>query len=173
MLGGSPRALYEVQYNQNVQSIQDMLAIGFLTEAQAADLLAMVDGLLEEARHMPHMTGEELADALIFGLPALYQLSIAESLPQTFMARNNAPVLIIHGDRDFQILTEQDFNVLVRHTQDMPHVTAIMYDDLNHLFMRALRQEGERVVDIMEYRVPGTVDRQLLQDVLDWLNALG
>jgi len=179
MLGGSPRRLYEISHDQNIQLItdalndlDDLIAAGVISQEEADDLLAAsldtVSNALEEARNMPNMTEDELADAVIFGLPAVYQLSIAESLPQIFIARNTTPVLILHGDRDFQVFTEEDFNVLVNYTQGMAHVQTILYDNVNHMFM----QSQTAYNDTRDYMPTGRVYEQVLRDIVAWITSL-
>ncbi|MCL2361324.1 MAG: stalk domain-containing protein [Defluviitaleaceae bacterium] len=179
MMGGSPRRLYEISYDQNMQVITDalndlpdLIAAGVISQEEADAILTanldIIASALEEARNMPNMTEAELAEAVIFGMPAIYQLSIVESLPQIFMARNTTPVLILHGDRDFQVFTEQDFNVLVSYTQGMAHVQSILYNNVNHMFMQSQTSYN----DIRDYMPTDRVYEQVLRDILAWINSI-
>ena len=179
MLGGSPRPLYEISYDQNMQLItnalddlHDLVTAGVISKEDADAMLAanleIIANALDEARNMPNMTEAELAETMIFGMPAVYQLSIVESLPQIFIIRNTKPVLILHGDRDFQVFTEQDFNVLVSYTQGIEHVQTILYDNVNHMFMQSQTSYN----DIRDYMPTDRVYEQVLRDILAWINSI-
>jgi len=173
LLAAPARPMFEVSASQmiqaNIDAINDLIAAGAMTQEEADELLASImvaiGELLEEAQNMPNMTEAELAEAEIFGAPAIYQLSWAESPPQIFITRNTFPVLILHGDRDWQVLTEEDFNVLVNYTQGMAHVQAILYDNVNHIFMQSQTSYN----DIRDYAPVDRVYNQVLRDIVDWI----
>ena len=166
LLGASPRPLFEIQYDQNVQSINDALVAGQISQEEADGLLAMVSDMLEEAQNLPNLTDEEMKDMLIFGLSAMYQRSLMDSLPLPIISRNVIPTLILHGDRDFQVWADSDFKVFVQHTQDYAHVQTILYDGLTHIFTPAQTDFN----DLREYMVAGCVDERVLWDIVDWIN---
>jgi len=165
LLAGSPRPLFEISYDQNIQSINDSLSAGLLSQEQADGLFAMVAAMLEEAQNLPNMTEEEMQGALIFGVPAIWQRSLYDSLPLPIISRNAIPTLILHGDRDFQVFTESDFNVFVEHTEGYAHVQTILYDGITHIFTPAQTDFN----DIREYMIAGRVDAQVLRDIVDWI----
>jgi hypothetical protein len=166
MLAGSPRALHEIGRDQGVQATNDMLAEGIITQEIADEWMEYYEGLLEEGARLTEMTGEELLNTVIIGMPAIYHLSIIESLPLRYIQRNQTPVLIIHGDRDFQVFTEPDFRMLEGATRELDYVTAILYDNVNHLLM----QSRTGYNDMREYMVAGRVDEGVLRDIVSWVN---
>jgi len=168
MLAASPRALYEVSYDQNHQHIGIALEMGAMSEDEAEYFLAMVAELLEEARNMHEMTRDELRGTMIFGLPGLYQLSIVESLPLPFISRNDTPVLILQGDRDFQVTADVDFQIFLDYTSDMAHVTAILYENVNHIFMLSQTPYN----DLRDYMLTGNVYERVLRDIIEWVKGL-
>jgi len=169
IMASSPRPLHMLWYDQSVQGINDMVNAGMLSQADADIMFAELTAQMEVALNMPNMTEYELQNTMLFGmLPALYEMSVVESLPIPFIERNDTPVLILHGGRDFQT-TDVDFQLFLDATEGMAHVTAIRYAGLNHLMMTAYRQYGELVLDIMEYAIAGRVDAQVLRDIVDWI----
>ena len=166
LLGASPRPLFEIQYDQNVQSINDALFAGEISQEEADGLLAMVSDMLEEAQNLPDLTDEEMQEMSAFGLPAIYQRSLMDSLPLPIILRNGIPTLILHGDKDFQVWTDSDFNVFVQHTQENVHVRTILYDGVTHIFTPAQTDFN----DLREYMVAGHVDERVLWDIVDWIN---
>jgi pimeloyl-ACP methyl ester carboxylesterase len=168
LLGASPRPLFEVQYDQNIQVINDAVLAGQMSQEEADGNLAMVAAMLEEAQNLPNLSDEEMQGMLVFGLSAIYQRSILDSLPLPIISRNTIPTLIMHGDRDFQVWTDSDFNVFVEHTQGYAHVQTILYDGLTHLFTPAQTDFN----DIREYMVRGRVDGQVLRDIVEWIKNI-
>jgi len=165
ILAASPRALYEVSYHQNVQDIDIALELGVISQEEADIHLAMAAMLLEEARSLLQLSAEELQGEMVFGFPGVWQLSVLESLPLPFISRNDTPVLILHGTRDWQTPAEPCFQMFIDYTRDMGHVTAILYDNINHLLMYSQTPYN----DLRDYMVPGNVYEQLLRDILDWV----
>jgi len=172
IMASSPRPLHLIWYDQSVNIIRDRVDTGTITQAEADAELAMLATQLEEAKNMPNMTQEELATTFLFNMfPATYELSVIESLPLPFIARNtNTPVLILQGDRDFQTTVEDDFQIFLDGTAGMNHVTTILYEGLNHLMMTAYRQHGPLVLDVMEYIIPCRVDTKVTRDIVNWIN---
>ena len=165
LLGASPRSLFAVQYDQNVQSINDMLLAELISQEDADGLLTMVSGLLEEAERLLTLPVTELQGEVIFGIPAIWQRSLYNSLPLPIISRNEIPTLILHGDRDFQVWTDADFQLFVGHTQGYDHVQTILYANLTHLFTQAQTSYN----DLREYMIPSHVYQQVLRDIVDWI----
>lgn len=171
IMASSPRPLHLIIYDQNTSFIRDSVEAGIMSQADADMALALLAAQLEEAQNLLNMPPEELANIFIFGaIPAIYELSIIESLPLPFIIRNtDTPVLILQGSRDFQTTVEDDFQIFLEGTADMPHVTTILYDGLNHLMMTAYRQYGPLVLDVMEYAIQGNVDINVTRDILTFV----
>ncbi|MCL2170179.1 MAG: hypothetical protein FWB74_09185, partial [Defluviitaleaceae bacterium] len=160
-----------IWYNQTLAMTRDALAAGEITQAQADESLAAIAAQMEEARRILSLPAHEIENVIIMGaFPVVYEQSIIASLPLPFIANNpQIPVLILQGGRDFQTTVEDDFQFFVDGTAGMAHVTTRLYDTLNHLMMTAYRQEGPLVVDVLEYRIPGTVDAQVLRGIVEWI----
>ena len=165
LLGASPRPLFEVSYDQNIQHFNNLLLAGEMSQEEVDEWSVIVADLLEEARNLPNLTEEEMQGMLVFGIPAIWQRSLYDSLPLPIISRNIIPTFILHGDRDFQVWTESDFNVFVEHIEDYAHVTARLYDNVNHIFMQSQTDYN----DLREYMVLGNVDRQVLRDMVEWI----
>jgi len=161
LLAGSPRAFYEILYDQNVQAINESLKAGEMSQDDANDWFDTLDELLEEARNTPNPGEVET----VFELPGVYMQSFIDSLPLTFIARNDTPVLILQGSRDFQIFADRDFKMFVDGTQGMAHVETKLYDNVNHLFMQSQTEYN----DLREYMVRGNVDERVIIDMADWI----
>jgi dipeptidyl aminopeptidase/acylaminoacyl peptidase len=80
------------------------------------------------------------------------------------------PVLILQGDKDFQVTVEKDFDVYRNLLGDMPNVTFKLYPNLNHLFMPSVY--GEILKAKKEYKVTQHVDKQVINDISDWILSI-
>jgi len=171
VMAGTPHPFHVIWYNQTLAMTRDALAAGEITQAQADESLAAIAAQMEEARRILSLPAHEIENVIIMGaFPVVYEQSIIASLPLPFIANNpQIPVLILQGGRDFQTTVEDDFQFFVDGTAGMAHVTTRLYDTLNHLMMTAYRQEGPLVVDVLEYRIPGTVDAQVLRGIVEWI----
>lgn len=171
LMASSPRPLHLIWYDQSVNMVNDALAAGTLSQANADESLAILATQLQDAQAALALPADQLEGVILFDVfPAIYEQSLVQSLPLPLIARNTErPVLILQGGRDFQTTVADDFQVFLDGTAGMAHVTTHLYATLNHLMMTAYRQTGELVVDVMEYVVPGRVDEQVLRDILAWI----
>jgi hypothetical protein len=172
-MASSPRPLHQIWYDQSVNQVNDALASGELTQAEADERLALLAEQLEAAKNAVALPADQLENVFLFDMfPAVYEQSVIESLPLPFIAGNtDRPVLILQAGRDFQTTVEDDFQIFLDGTAGMAHVTTRLYETLNHLMMTAYRQEGNLIIDVMEYAIPGNVDRQVMRDITDWILA--
>ncbi|MCL2372385.1 MAG: alpha/beta fold hydrolase [Defluviitaleaceae bacterium] len=171
IMASSPRPLHQIWYDQNINLIRDAVNSGQKTPAEANEALALLATQMEHAINAVTLPAGELENVFLFDMfPALYEQSLVQSLPLPFIAANTArPVLILQAGRDFHTTVKDDFQIFLDATAGMTHVTTRLYETLNHLMMTAIRQEGDLVVDVMEYVIPGRVDTQVLRDITDWI----
>jgi len=113
---------------------------------------------LREGRQVP-------AAALPFDLPAAYWLDLARHPPAETMAREDRPVLVLHGDRDYQV-TLDDFHGWQQALAGKANATLRRYPNLNHLFIA-----GRGPSTPAEYLRPGTVAEEVVADIASWILA--
>jgi len=165
MLAGTPRVAFELQFDQNVQLLNDAVLLGFPQE-MADEQLAMVTEMLEDARKLMELSHEELLLLPpIFGFPGVYHLSLLNSLPLPIISAYEIPTLILHMERDWQIFLENDFRLMEEYTTDMAHVTTMLFEGLNHLLMTSQTPYN----DIRDYMADDNVSKDVLQVILDWI----
>lgn len=75
------------------------------------------------------------------------------------------PILLLQGTRDYQV-TMADFNLWEEAVGGQTGVTIKSYEGLNHLFIR-----GEGKPNPTEYSTPGNMDREVIDDIAQWLKA--
>jgi dienelactone hydrolase len=100
---------------------------------------------------------------LPLGLPASYWLSLRDAEPTRIAARLTMPLLILQGERDYQVTTE-DFAGWKRVLQKRDKAEYKSYPKLNHLFI-----EGSGKSKPAEYQVEGHVASEVIDDIAAWL----
>ncbi|MCK5764300.1 MAG: prolyl oligopeptidase family serine peptidase, partial [Clostridiales bacterium] len=99
----------------------------------------------------------------LMGISKDYWLYLQSYTPQTEAKNINKPLLILNGERDYQVpITE--FNNWKVSLENNDNVTFISYPGLNHLLYL-----GEGTPSPDEYYTPGHVSKDLLLDVVEWI----
>ncbi|WMT39856.1 hypothetical protein RE628_21205 [Paenibacillus sp. D2_2] len=100
----------------------------------------------------------------------VYSKEMGEHPASSFLKTLNKPVFILQGDKDFQVSIEKDFNSYRSLLNDMTHITFKRYENLNHLFMPSVY--GEKLKAKKEYKVAQLVDKQVIDDVANWILSI-
>jgi fermentation-respiration switch protein FrsA (DUF1100 family) len=120
-------------------------------KAQAARVKTLRPGSQVAGRDLP------------LGLAPPYWLDLARHRPALELATETRPILVLHGDRDYQV-TLEDFAGWQRALADKPNGMLKRYRQLNHLFMR-----GAGPSSPADYRRPGHVAAEVIQDIANWI----
>ena len=103
------------------------------------------------------------SDSLVMGIYPKYWIDYKEYDFVKAAENISQPMLIMQGDRDYQITTEDDFSYWKLILKDKHNTTYKLYDDLNHLFI-----SGEGMPNPDEYYKAGHVDEQVIIDIISW-----
>jgi pimeloyl-ACP methyl ester carboxylesterase len=101
---------------------------------------------------------------LPFGIGAAYWLDFANFTPVETCAREQRPVFVLQGARDYQVTLEDDFAKWQSGLRQSQHAKLEVYHDLNHLFI-----SGEGKSTPREYDEPGNVDERVVRDMAEWI----
>lgn len=131
------------------------------TEKQKADL----EKLKQQVARLkqPDVPKDIPAADLPLGMPLLYWRSLREHHPPAVAPQVKQPMLILQGERDYQV-TMEDFAGWQKLFASHQRVTLKCYPKLNHLFV-----EGEGKSTPAEYRRPGHVAQEVIEDVARWI----
>ena len=99
--------------------------------------------------------------ASVYQDPAVY----ARSSPITFITHSQTPVLILQGERDYQV-TMKDFDLWKTGLAGRAGVTMRSFPALNHLFLA-----GEGKSTPKEYEQPGHVAAEVVDAIASWIAA--
>src|SRR5262249_1111697 len=134
---------------------------GTLSDKDKAEL----DKLKEQVARVKDakLSADTPAADLPLHVPAAYWLSLREVRPAETAAGLKQPMLILQGERDYQV-TMEDFALWKKALAGRKNVELKSYANLNHLFM-----EGEGKAKPAEYEKAGHVAQQVIEDVADWV----
>jgi dienelactone hydrolase len=132
-----------------------------LTDKQKADL----EKLKRQAARVkdPKLAADTPGSELPLGVPGAYWLALRGYEPAAVAAGLKQPLLILHGERDYQV-TLEDFAGWKKAMAGHPNADLKSYPKLNHLFM-----EGEGKSKPAEYQKAGHVAVEVIDDVAAWI----
>ena len=133
-----------------------------------ADEQAAVDQMSELVRTVAALTPADAANAKrIQGAPASYWLDLRGYDPPATAKSLTQPLLILQGERDYQVTMAGDFAKWKAALDGRKNVTFHTYPALNHLFLPGVGRSLPA-----EYDTPGHVPEDVIRDIADWIAAL-
>lgn len=162
IFAGSPRSLSDIMLGQS----EDLLGqLGKLLQIIAVKQFA---ALKKKFDAVPAMTVEQAQKTKIFGKTyAWYFKEMNEHPVSDYLSVIKKPVLILQGEKDFQVTVEKDFNRYRQICADKPNIEFQLYSGLNHLFMKSVYGTVKEYKK--EYKTPGMVDPGVLKDIAEWI----
>ena len=165
ILAGTPRRLEEVMKEQlNNKALKPKgLLMRFINWRMSKTL--------PKLENIYNISDEEARNITVFGgMSALYYKDLGKKRVEEYLKDSTKPILVMHGDADFQVSTERDFGEYKRILQDHPDATFKLYPGLNHAFMKSVC--GERKSAKEEYSKPQHVESQVIEDAAKWIKQI-
>ena len=164
LLAGTPRRLEEVLLEQTREAMADLP--GFtrkIASKQLKKLEKTFDGLYDlpdEAAKAKKVGG---------GTTLYYFKEMGQPTVADWLARTHKPMLVMQGEKDFQVKASVDFARYRELLGDRENVTFKLYPGLNHAFVPA------RFDSIAQAKKEFTPQRhigpEVLDDIADWIRA--
>lgn len=131
------------------------------------DEQAHLDAITKQVARLkdPQTNDATPAAEMPFGLPAHYWLAIRGYQPAQDARTLRTPMLILHGERDYQV-TMEDFSGW-KILSSRKNVQLKSYPKLNHLFL-----EGEGKSTPAEYATAGHLPPYVINDIAAWINKM-
>jgi uncharacterized protein len=141
---------------------------GTLSETEKSDL----DRVKKQVETLNTMKPSDTVQAkdLPFGIPKNYWLGYRDHDPAEEAKKLSQPMLILQGQRDYQVTAEEDFIGWKNALSGRTHVTFKLYPKLNHLMMAG---EGSGKSAPSEYEVRAHVDPEVIGDIANWVQTQG
>jgi uncharacterized protein len=114
------------------------------------------------------LTVEQELQAMRKAAPEAYWKDLDAYSPTKTAAALTLPVLILQGERDYQVTFADDFAGWKKGLDARPNVTFKSYPALNHLFMAGAGRSLPA-----EYNVAGHVDETVVRDIAQWILRIG
>jgi uncharacterized protein len=131
-----------------------------------ADEQQQIDQASALLTNVKALTAADAASGRIFaGAPAAYWLDLRGYDPPSEARKVKAPMLILQGDRDFQV-TSEEFARWKAALASRSDVTFHSYPGLNHFFI-----PGSGPSLPTEYLVAGHVAEEVIRDIAAWVLA--
>ncbi|MCL2785096.1 MAG: alpha/beta fold hydrolase [Propionibacteriaceae bacterium] len=161
ILAGSPRNLLDIIEDQNAEAIASLTgAIQFIAKKQVAALLKQIDTYntwsLEESKHHK-----------LINISAYYFKEMEAHPASDYLLQLNKPTLILQGGSDFQVSVDKDFGAYKALLKNHPNIKFHLYPGLSHTFTPSIY--GNIMKAKQEYKVPGRVHEQVLDDIRDFI----
>ena len=99
-------------------------------------------------------------------IPGAYFLEVRDYHPAQVAAKLKIPLLVLQGERDYQVTVADDFPAWQKALAGHANATLRTYPGLNHLFAK-----GEGPPSPADYEKPGHVDEHVIDDIAAFLNA--
>ena len=158
LLAGNARPLEDLILEQTYY-LTDL--DGNITEAEAAARQEVTDAV-EAIRTLESRD----APGLYLGAPAAYWWDMRDYDPVALAATLGIPMLILQGERDYQV-TLEDYALWQEGLVALGNVSTVSFPALNHMFMA-----GEGQSRPGEYAQPGFMDEQVVRTVTAWIKMV-
>ncbi len=124
-----------------------------------------LDGLAALGAQIAKLTDADVASGpMLIGAPPSYWLDLRGYRPDQAAARLVQPMLVLQGERDYQVTMADDFAAWRRALETRPNVTLKSYPGLNHLLVT-----GSGPSTPAEYNAAGNVAEVVVTDIATWL----
>lgn len=161
LLAGSPRKLTDIVIDQNeavISSLTDSKQVEEGRKAVAAEI--------SKLNKLMDWNEEELFSNTVFGMPAYYLKDI-NSFDSIALAKEiKKPILVLQGDKDFQVYPNKDFVLWKEVLKDNEKAEFVLYQGFNHLFMKS---GGEKAGTVEEYKITSKVEQKVIDDISSFI----
>ncbi len=165
-MAGTLRPLYELSYQQVLDSAEILLESGDLDEASKEVLASQIERAEEEVGLLRVNLSNIPDTQILMGMYANYHRSVNEYLGGNFLDEIDLPILILQGQEDFQVFADVDYVLWQEALEGRDNVTFKLYEGLNHLMMTA--PEGSNIVQ-MNYDIKGVVHEDVIDDIAEFI----
>ena len=162
LMAGSPYNLTDILIRQLNEIASKS---NFLMKAIIRKQAAKFEGLFAD---LETMSDEDAMKKNFGGGTTLYYFKEMNSHPVSdYLLNTDKPVLIMQGEKDFQVKADIDYQGYRDMLEGRDNVTFRLYPDLNHLFVKSVY--GDIVKANKEYNVAQTIPPAVIRDLADWI----
>lgn len=162
MMAGTPYPLDEILRRQINEMTGDAKGIlKWILKKQQKKIEEQFEGLYERDI-------EELKQTKMGGGATLYYFREMGDHPVSMYLKNNEkPILIMQGEKDFQVKADIDYKAFREMLEGKQNVTFRLFPGLNHVFVTA---KSDRIADSKnEYKEERHIPDDVIQTIADWI----
>ena len=162
MMAGIPFTLDKVLERQISELAEGSKGlIGWIMRKQLNKIKASFEGLYEK-------DPEELKQTKMGGGTTLYYFREMGDHPVSmYLKDNQKPILIMQGEKDFQVRADTDYKAFQEMLGGKDNVTFRLFPGLNHMFVTA---KSDRITDSKnEYKDTRHIPDDVIQTISDWI----
>jgi len=162
LMAGTPRKLEEVLLEQTAEMLAGMRGLARkIAGKQIQKTMGAFDGLYD-------LSDEEAKKKKMGGGTTLYYFKeMGEHDVPGYLAKLEKPMLILQGEKDFQVKAEKDFALYKELLKDKKNITFKLYKDLNHAFVPALYADIAKAKK--EYNAERHIGEDVIDDIANWI----
>jgi dienelactone hydrolase len=162
LMAGTPRRLEEILIEQNEEVLSSLNGLmQRLVRKQVQKLKNMFAGLYD-------LSDEEAKGRKVGGGTTLYYFKeMGEHPVSDYLTALEKPLLIMQGEKDFQVKTDRDFSAYQDLLRDKPNVTFKLYENLNHAFVPSVY--GSITKAKKEYNTEQHISEEVIADIANWI----
>ena len=164
LLAGSPRSLEEIMLEQNEEVLPQLnKLLQWIVKKQIAKLSAAFAS-------MKTMSDEQARKTKMGGGTTLYYFKEMGNHPvSAYLKKLNKPILVLQGEKDFQVKAEKDFLLYQQLLEGKPNATFKLYQNLNHAFVPSVYGSIHKAKQ--EYNVEQHIGETVISDIAGWILA--
>ena len=135
---------------------------GMITEEQKVELKSLKEKVdrLKDPRYKDKIAPEDLP----LGVPIAYWRDLQDNMPLDVVKKINLPMLILQGERDYQVLKSVDFMGWKAALKERTNVSFKLFPNLNHLFISG---QGKSTPE--EFTIEGHVDEEVVTTIVQFI----
>ena len=164
LLAGSPRRMEEIMLDQMAEMLAGMTGFAKnIAGKQRAKCETLFQGLYD-------LSDEEAKAKKVGGGTTLYYFKeMGQPTVAQWLERTHKPMLVMQGEKDFQVKAAVDFEMYKQLLSPRDNVTFKLYPGLNHAFVTALFDSIAQAKK--EFTPERHIGAQVLAELADWILA--
>lgn len=165
IMAGTLRKLEDILIEQTEEASLSLKGLAKkITEKQMQKIFHMFEGLYE-------LSDKEAKKKKVGGGTTLYYFKeMGEHAVSKYLSEIMKPMLIMQGEKDFQVKADKDFKDYQELLKDRDNVTFRLYENLNHAFVPSVY--GDIAKAKKEYNVEQHINEEVIADIANWINTV-
>lgn len=104
------------------------------------------------------------------GTTLYYFKEMGEPPVSHYLTKTDKPMLIMQGEKDFQVKVERDFAAYKEILASRPNVTFRLYENLNHVFVPSVYGLISKAKE--EYNIEQHIGEEVITDIANWIKSV-